>query len=249
MIINKIVFFRKINSILKSLKNKKKKYLKQLKLYKELSGNSFRFNGNQITKRIIIGEDTINTGFDAHYIYHPAWAIRIVKQINPEIHIDISSTLHFCSMLSAFMPTIFYDYRPALLTLSGLKCDKADLTNLFLESNSIESLSCMHTIEHVGLGRYGDPIDPEGDLKAINELQRVVKKGGNLLIVLPVGLPKLEFNAHRIYSFEMIDSLFNDFVLKDFSLITDKKEFIESASPTLVEKQKYGCGCFWYEKI
>ncbi|NDC42314.1 MAG: DUF268 domain-containing protein, partial [Chitinophagia bacterium] len=53
------------------------------------------------------------------------------------------------------------------------------------ESDSIPSLSCMHTIEHVGLGRYGDQLDPQGDLKAIAELKRVVQPGGDLLFVTP----------------------------------------------------------------
>ena len=45
--------------------------------------------------------------FDSHYIYHTAWATRIIKIINPEEHIDISSTLHFCKILSAFIKTKF----------------------------------------------------------------------------------------------------------------------------------------------
>ncbi len=46
--------------------------------------------------------------------------------------------------------------------------------------------SCMHTIEHIGLGRYGDPLDAVGDQTALSELQRVVAPGGSLLIVVPV---------------------------------------------------------------
>ncbi|WP_018611010.1 DUF268 domain-containing protein [Segetibacter koreensis] len=195
-----------------------------------------------------IHDKTKETSFDAHYIYHPAWATRIIKQINPAKHIDISSTLHFCSMLSAYVPTEFYDYRPANLTLSGLISGKADLTSLFFPSNSIDSLSCMHTVEHVGLGRYGDQIDPEGDVKAIRELQRVTRVGGNLLFVTPVGKPRIQFNAHRIYSFELINDLFTDFELKNFSLVDDSGNFFENADPAMVQQFSYGCGCFWYVK-
>ena len=193
-------------------------------------------------------DNTDLTSFDAHYIYHPAWATRIIKKINPTKHIDISSTLHFCSTISAFYPTEFYDYRPANLTLSNLVSKKADLNSLFFESDSIECISCMHTIEHIGLGRYGDQLDPEGDLKAIRELQRVTVKGGSLLLVTPVGRPRIQFNAHRIYSFEMINDLFHDFELVDFSLVQDNATFIEHADPALVKQQSYGCGCFWYKK-
>ena len=195
-----------------------------------------------------LNDKTSLTAFDAHYIYHPAWASRIVKEVNPSVHIDISSTLHFCTQLSAFIPVEFYDYRPAMLTLDNLKSLKADLTNLFFESNSIDCISCMHTIEHVGLGRYGDPIDPNGDIKAINELKRVVKPGGTLLFVTPVGKPKIVFNAHRIYGTNDIVQLFQGFSLRNFSLVKDNNEFVNNATIEQAYNENYGCGCFWFIK-
>jgi SAM-dependent methyltransferase len=195
-----------------------------------------------------LDDATETTDFDHHYLYHPAWAARIIKMINPAKHIDISSTLAFSSIFSAVIPIDFYDFRTAKLTLSGLKCGVAELTDLHFESGSISSISCMHTIEHVGLGRYGDPLDANGDLKAIQELKRVTAPGGNLLIVVQVGRPSLQFNAHRIYSYEMILEYFQNFELLDFSLILDDGDFIEKADPALVSLQSYGCGCFWFKK-
>jgi hypothetical protein len=196
-----------------------------------------------------LNDNTENTSFDAHYVYHPAWAARIIKQINPVKHIDISSTLHFCTILSAFIPTDFYDFRPAKLTLSNLYSGKADLTSLHFNSNSIESLSCMHTIEHIGLGRYGDSLDPDGDFKAIKEIKRVIKPGGSLLFVTPVGRPKVMFNAHRVYDPNAIKSMFDGFTLKSFSLVKDNNDFVEEASLKEGRNQNYGCGCFWFVKI
>ena len=196
-------------------------------------------------------DKTFKTGFDRHYVYHTSWAARKVKEINPIKHIDISSSLYFSGIVSAFIDIDFYDYRPADLHLNGLKSLKGDLHNLPFVSNSVESISCMHTIEHVGLGRYGDPIDPIGDIKAINELKRVVLSGGNLIFVTPVGQPIIEFNAHRIYSYEQIISYFEGFELKEFSLISEYEKdggIIINADPKLVRKEKYACGCFWFVK-
>ncbi len=195
-----------------------------------------------------VTDKTFETKFDAHYIYHTAWAARKVKEINPVKHTDISSSLYFSGIVSAFVPVDFFDYRPAHLTLSGLKSGQADLTKLDFLDNSLSSLSCMHTVEHIGLGRYGDPIDQKGDLKAIAELKRVVAKNGSLLFVVPVGKPKVEFNAHRIYSYEQILDYFQGFTLKEFSLIDDAHNFIENSDPRLVKNQRYGCGCFWFTK-
>jgi len=197
-----------------------------------------------------IHDNTPSSNFDRHYIYHPAWAARILRKTNPNIHIDISSTLHFCTIVSGFIKMKFYDFRPAQINLSNLSSEHADLTHLQFESNSIMSLSCMHTVEHIGLGRYGDPIDPEGDIKAISELQRVLANNGNLLFVVPIGKSKIMFNAHRIYSYGQIINYFSNLELLEFCLVPDDKQlgFIENASVELADQQNYGCGCFWFRK-
>jgi SAM-dependent methyltransferase len=198
-----------------------------------------------------VKDKTIKTGFDRHYVYHTSWAARKVKEINPFKHIDISSSLYFCGIVSAFTDVDFYDYRPADLKLSRLRSLEGNLHKLPFDTNSVLSISCMHTIEHIGLGRYGDPIDSEGDIKAINELKRVVMHGGNLLFVTPVGKPKIEFNAHRIYSYEQIISYFDGFELKEFSLIPEDGKnggILIDANPELVKNESYGCGCFWFIK-
>ena len=195
-----------------------------------------------------IKDKTLKTDFDAHYVYHTAWAARKVRAIGAARHTDISSSLYFSGIVSAFVPVDFYDYRPADLHLSNLKSDEADLTQLSFADDSLSSLSCMHTVEHIGLGRYGDPIDTAGDLKAIKELKRVLAPGGSLLFVVPVGQPRIEYNAHRIYSFAMIKDYFQGLTLKEFSLVDDAGRFIENADPEAVKNQRYGCGCFWFVK-
>lgn len=198
-----------------------------------------------------IKDKTIATGFDRHYVYHTAWAVRKVKEINPLKHIDISSSLYFSSLLSAFVPVEFYDYRPPVLALDNLKIEKGDLLHLPFADNSIVSLSCMHTIEHVGLGRYGDEINPDGDLKAVSELKRAVAPGGSILFVAPIGKPKIMFNAHRIYSYEQVVDMFSGFRLKEFSLIPENTRdggLIINAAKEQADKENYGCGCFWFIK-
>ncbi len=214
--------------------------------FKKIKDNRFKFS--VLDSYPCLNDKTIKTAFDAHYVYHTSWAARKVKEINPLVHTDISSSLYFSGLVSAFIPVDFYDYRPAELKLSNLNSAHCDLTKLDFSDNSIKSLSCMHTIEHIGLGRYGDPIDSEGDLKAINELKRVLAQDGYLLFVVPVGVARIEYNAHRIYSYEMIREYFKEFELKEFSLVDDYNNFIENASPELVKTQKYACGCFLFKK-
>jgi len=198
-----------------------------------------------------IFDKTKLTGFDRHYVYHTAWAARKVAEVAPAKHVDIASSLYFPGIVSAFIPVDFYDYRPAPLHLSGLTTQHADLTQLHFESNSIPSLSCLHTIEHIGLGRYGDPVDPEGDVKACKELSRVLAPGGSLLFVTPVGREAvIQFNAHRIYTYELVLKLFPDLELKEFSFVPEygTDGIREHANPEDLKNEVYACGCFVFTK-
>lgn len=197
-----------------------------------------------------LDDDTGHLPFDAHYVYHTAWAARMLAEISPAKHVDISSYTYFATIASAFVPVEFYDYRPANLHLSNLHCGAADLCNLQFDDQSIDSLSCMHTIEHIGLGRYGDPLDASGDQKALGELQRVVAPGGSLLVVVPVGKPRIQFNAHRIYDPRMLETALPELSLHRWSVLPDdsRQGLVDNPNRDFVLQQKYACGCFWFRR-
>jgi len=210
-----------------------------------------RFNCNITDVYPCVKDKTIKTGFDRHYVYHTSWAARKVKEINPEFHTDISSSLFFAGIVSAFVPVKFYDYRPADLILKNFESSQADLLNLPFENDSVKSLSCMHVVEHIGLGRYGDILDYDGDIKAMNELKRVLAVNGNLLFVVPMGKEaKIQFNAHRIYTYAQIVDYFSGFILKEFALIPENsgKMIFAQEAVEKSDNENYACGCFWFIK-
>lgn len=198
----------------------------------------------------ILNENTSTTSFDAHYIYHTAWAARFLAKTRPTLHIDISSSLYFSAIVSAFIPFEFYDLRPAKLNLSRLETKKGNLIDLPFANNSVKSLSCMHVVEHIGLGRYGDPLDPNADLRAMDELIRVVAEGGHLLFVVPVGKPRIRFNAHRIYNPTWVLNYFENkgLHLDEFAIITDQRIFLCDQLPQNFSNQEYACGCYAFSK-
>jgi hypothetical protein len=198
-----------------------------------------------------LNDRSSETPFDRHYTYHPAWAARVLARTRPAKHVDISSILWFGAIVSAFIPVHFYDFRPVPLRLNNYESAGADLTRLVFPDNSVVSLSSMHVIEHIGLGRYGEALDPEGDLKAIRELCRVLAPGGNLLVAAPVGRARIQFNAHRIYNDAKFRDYFTGLELVEFALIPDvdvSDGLIYDAPRDLVDAQEYGCGCYWFRK-
>jgi predicted SAM-dependent methyltransferase len=199
----------------------------------------------------VLHEKRGNTSFDRHYIYHSAWAARVLAKLKPAKHIDISSSLFFNVIASAFTPIECYEYNPVKIALSNFDIKKGDVTRLPFEDNSIKSLSCMHVVEHIGLGRYGDKLDPDGDLKAMKELTRVLARSGSLLFVVPVGKSEIRFNSHRVYSYDQVINSFNHLKLVEFAFISEKdthNTLILNPEKEFTENENYGCGCFWFKK-
>lgn len=236
----------------RDLRRARRRFKRQFREFAELTvATENRFSLEWKDRFPCLGDDTDSTPIDRHYVYHTAWAARVLAKARPRDHVDISSYIFFSAMMSAFFPVRFFDYRPVDLGLENLATEFADLLQLPFASGSLESLSCMHVVEHVGLGRYGDPLDPDGDRKAMAELARVLAPGGCLLLVVPIGRPKIEFNAHRIYEYEQVVRYLDGLAVEEFALVPDGPDqggLIRGASPELANRQNYGCGCFLFRK-
>lgn len=199
----------------------------------------------------ILNEDTGTTHFDEHYLYHAHWALKKIAESRPLGHVDFSSSLNFISSCSVITKVLFYDFRPPHIHLDNLTCKKTDLTLHDPDIKQGVSVSCMHVVEHIGLGRYGDQLDACGDLKAINNLMNYVAPGGRLLFVVPVGKPGIWFNAHRVYNPKDIVSYFSkSFTLSEFYFIpADMRSFpARSNDLNIANNYVYSCGCFEFIK-
>jgi SAM-dependent methyltransferase len=190
------------------------------------------------------------TPFDAHYFYQASWAARKLVESKPAWHLDVGSSVMMIGVTSAIVPTVFVDYRPFQAQITGLNTMSADLLALPFANDSVQSLSCLHVIEHVGLGRYGDPIDPQGSIKAAQELVRVLAPGGRLIFSTPAGRERIQFNAHRVFAPETILTMFNGLELTDYALVDDQGIFHLHTHPAEVQASpcEYGCGMFDFKK-
>jgi SAM-dependent methyltransferase len=185
-----------------------------------------------------------------HYFYQDIWASKKVYESKVIVHHDIGSRLNgFISQCIIFTRVVMLDIRPLDITVDNLEFIQTDATNMRnIKSDSIESLSSLHAVEHFGLGRYGDKVDPLGYLKVIKEINRVTKKGGRVYFSVPIGRQRLEFNAHRVFDPHYIIDLFSDFNIIEFSVIDDKDIFTKNANINKLLNQNYSCGLFYFIK-
>jgi hypothetical protein len=188
------------------------------------------------------------TPFDPHYFHQSAWLARQLAAVKPVRHVDVGSSVMTIGAISGSVPTIFVDYRPLEVRLPNLTCVAGTIEHLPFADASLPSLSCLHVIEQIGLGRYGDPLDLDGARKAAIELQRVVAAGGELYLTTPIGRERICFNAHRVFAPETILSLFDRLELVEFSYVADDGGLISNVSPRDLPAMSYGCGFFRLRK-
>ncbi len=217
------------------------RYLADWQHYKKLSGSE---NIHWFESHPCLSDWTNCTPYDPHYFLQTCWASRKLAKLSPDFHVEIGSSIMMVGAVSAWIPTVFVDYRPLKYVSHGLHSVAGDLLNLPFSDCSVSSLSCLHVIEHVGLGRYGDQLDPEGSQKAAIELSRILAPGGRMLISVPVGRERIEFNAHRIFNPLTILGMFTNLTLIEFSIVDDYGQLRTNISPTRASHWEYACGMF-----
>jgi SAM-dependent methyltransferase len=195
-----------------------------------------------------LGDWTATTPFDPHYFYQGAWLARRLAARRVAHHVDVGSSALTLSVLSAGTEILHLDYRPLAVELPGLRCAAGDILALPLPDAGVASLSCLHVIEHIGLGRYGDAIDPAGARKAAAELKRVLSPGGRLYLSAPVGRERVCFNAHRVFAAASLLQMFAPLRLEGFALVDDAGRFRDPAAPERAGGLEYGCGMFEFSR-
>ncbi len=196
----------------------------------------------------VLYEKSSGTPFDAHYFYQDIWAFKKIYKDKPKEHFDISSKLIFAGLLSAITQVTYVDYHPLKISLKNFAFKQGDIISLPFKKNSISSLSCLNVAEHIGLGRYGDKLDPYGTKRACKELQGILATGGNLYFSVPVGKPRVCFNAHRVNSPKKILEYFKELKLVELSAIDDQNNFVENIDIETLENSSFACGLFHFTK-
>ncbi len=184
-----------------------------------------------------------------HYFYQDVWALNKLAELRPTEHHDVGSRYDgFVGQATAITKIISYDLRPPNFRLPRFEFRHSDILSLPLQDQSVSSLSCLHVSEHVGLGRYGDSLDPGGTWKALKELMRVLARGGQLLLSLPIGRERVCFNSERIWHPNRPVEVLTDLTLVEFKAVDDSGRFRENISPSELLNANYSCGLYCFRR-
>jgi SAM-dependent methyltransferase len=173
-------------------------------------------------------------------------------------HVDVGSRIDgFVAHVASFAHVEVFDIRPLSTTAANISFRQVNLFDLGDDFDGYtDSLSCLHVLEHFGLGRYGDPIDPGGHIKGWRALERMVRPGGRLYFATPIGIrQRIEFDAHRVFSIPFLLELMTPcFRIDRFSTVDDEGNLHvgqDPESPAAREgfAYRFGCGIFELTKM
>jgi SAM-dependent methyltransferase len=187
-----------------------------------------------------------------HYFHQDLLVAGKIFKNKPIKHVDIGSRVDgFVSHIASFREIEVFDIRKLTIRIDNIIFKQADMMDPHLNlPDYCDSLSCLHALEHFGLGRYGDKIDYHGHLLGWQNIYNVLKSNGKLYFSVPIGKQRIEFNAHRVFSLDYLLKMIKDrYQIDSFSYVNDAGELIKNAdlNKKSIENNfscNYGCGIF-----
>lgn len=189
-----------------------------------------------------------------HYFHQDLYVAQQIFEAQPDRHVDVGSRIDgFVAHVAAFRRIDVVDIRPTDHAVPNITFHQADVMALTdTWADSTDSLSCLHALEHFGLGRYGDPVDYYGYRRGWDNLARMVRPGGTFYFSVPIGEhQRVEFDGQRIFSMQFLreSMIGTSFDVERFAYVDDGGQMHRDADPATSEADRsfgltYGCGVF-----
>lgn len=233
-------------------------YLRDLRLLKRQQKNlesPFRF-GNPYP--CLLDKFAESGEAKGHYFHQDLLVANRIFVNKPEKHVDVGSRIDgFVAHVASFRKIEVLDIRVLPDNINNVSFTQADMMKPVDGAliDYCDSLSCLHALEHFGLGRYGDPVRYDGYLLGLKNIHSILKKGGKLYVSVPMGGQRIEFNAHRVFSLVYLLELFKDrYQIDCFSYVDDEGDLHANVSMAAHEINNnygcnYGCGIFELTKL
>jgi hypothetical protein len=225
------------------------KYIKELLI--------FIFKGGHVSfPSPVLGEHSSHSGsFDKQYFYQDLIIANYIYKNKPTRHIDIGSRVDgFVSNVASFRKIEVFDIRKNHFNHKNIIFKKFDFMKSSISMKEItDSLSCLHTVEHFGLGRYGDTINPDGHIIGFKNILTLLKKKGLFYFSVPISkLDRVYFNSERTFEPSRVLKWSKDLQLVRFDLIYENGKIFYNCNVNnrkIFSELTYGCGLYTFRKI
>lgn len=242
----------------KRLKNRIKFYRDYLLFKKQKEASSHNFVMGEFWPCLNDWQESSGTA-SGHYFHQDLLVAQKIYLSNPATHVDIGSRIDgFVAHVASFRQIEVFDVRPLRSSHSNIVFVQEDfMGDCSKMKDYCDSLSCLHALEHFGLGRYGDPVDYEGHLKGLRNFIGMLRMGGKFYFSVPIGPQRVEFNAHRVFEVRYLkDILEKWFKIDSFSYVDDDGDIhqnvIISDHGNAIDTNfgcYHGCGIFELTKV
>ena len=176
---------------------KLRRYLQDLKSFQSSGGKVDRWS-------IHLHEDSDFAGdASGHYFWQDLVVAQWVLAQKKKLVADIGSRLDgYVSHVASSQKVFVVDIRPIKKAIPNVEFIQDDILN-YKSKKRFEVVTSLHTLEHIGLGRYGDSIDPIGHIKSFAALAEMTLPKGQLVVSFPIdSQTKVEFNGQRVIGYQ-----------------------------------------------
>jgi SAM-dependent methyltransferase len=219
------------------------RFWREYRFFRRLNrGSAFALQGRHLAPCLI--DRTATTPVEPTYFLQDTWFARKIAEQRPASHVDVASSAKSMALIAQFVPVTHVDIRPVEIAVDNFTFRAGSVLALPFADGALASVSSLCVIEHIGLGRYGDPFDAQGAEKASAELTRVLAPGGHLYVSVPVDEEcRIYFNAHRTFTREYLLGLFPTLALCEERYIYDR-----TLVPAYAPARGFGTGLYHFRR-
>ena len=238
--LNPFVFFKSVRNL--------PRFIRELLLWKKYGGKI-----THIKPRLINYQEASGSA-SGQYFHQDLLIANYIYEDKPKRHVDVASRIDgFVAHVASFREIEVYDVRKLNCVHKNIIFRQVDFMNVSDNLSTTDSLSCLHSLEHFGLGRYSDPINVNGLEDGVHNLIKILKKSGKLYISLPIGIrDEVHFNAQRISHPETIlkiKKVKEELKLINFDYVDNNGDLFTKRDITeVIDKLTFGLGIYTFQK-
>ena len=196
-------------------------------------------------------------GSSSEYFIQDLFVAQLLYKLKASRILDVGSRVDgFVSNVASYSNVDICDIRPLKTSFKNIKFIKIDICQPVIKQNLLKKykyVTCLHALEHFGLGRYGDNLSPDSYKNAVLNLSNLMSNDGLLFLSVPVGKSRVEFNSHRVFDAKSLLEVciaYNLKLYRFFTIFNTKlvEHNVKDINYRKIIRDNYALGIFIFKK-